>query len=80
MTLSIFSPFEQLMRQVSSPNALASDVIPSIAVLQRLLTKEMKKDNRIKTMKNTLHTAVKRHVFGAEQNPLYCIGTVIDPR
>lgn len=34
----VLAPFEELTRKVSSSDALVSDVIPAVTVLQRLLT------------------------------------------
>lgn len=65
---------------MSSYDALASDVIPAVTVLLRILTRENDEDHGIKTMKVTLAAAVKRRFAGIEQNPLYCIATVLDPR
>ena len=48
-------------------DALASDVIPFVTVLQRLLTKETDEDYGMKTMKGTLATVVKRHFTDMEK-------------
>lgn len=65
---------------MTSLNALASNVIPAIAVLQRLLTTETEEKYGVKMMKYTLLAAVKKHFSDVAQNPLYCIATVLDPR
>ncbi|XP_016369499.1 zinc finger BED domain-containing protein 4-like [Sinocyclocheilus rhinocerous] len=69
-----------MTRQVSSSDALASDVIPAVTVLQRLLLKQMNEDHGIKTMKSTLLDALQRRFSNMEQNPLYCIASLLDPR
>lgn len=79
-TMCVLAPFEELTRKVSSSEALASDVIPAVTVLLRLLTKETDEDHGIKTMKGTLTAAVQRRFSDVEKNPLYCIATVLNPR
>ncbi|XP_051801781.1 zinc finger BED domain-containing protein 4-like isoform X1 [Acanthochromis polyacanthus] len=78
--LSVLAPFEELTRKMSSRDALASDVIPAVIVLMRLLTNETDEDHGIKTMKETLAAAVKRHLGDGETNPMYCIGTLLNLR
>ncbi len=78
--VNVLAPFEEMTRQVSSSDALASDVIPAVTVLQRLLLKQMDEDHGIKTMKSTLHDALQRRFSNMEQNPLYCIASLLDPR
>ncbi|XP_070399081.1 zinc finger BED domain-containing protein 4-like isoform X1 [Nothobranchius furzeri] len=73
-------PFEELTKKVSSYDALASDVIPAVAVLVRLLNRETDEDHGVKTMKATLLTAVKKLFSDVETNPLYFISTILDPR
>lgn len=75
--VNVLAPFEEMTRQVSSSDALASDVI---TVLQRLLLKQMDEDHGIKTMKSTLLDALQRRFSNMEQNPLYCIASLLDPR
>ncbi|XP_051809821.1 zinc finger BED domain-containing protein 4-like [Acanthochromis polyacanthus] len=78
--LSVLAPFEELTQKMSSRDALASDVIPAVIVLMRLLTNETDEDHGIKTMKETLAAAVKRHLGDRETNPMYCIGTLLNLR
>ncbi|KAJ8412329.1 hypothetical protein AAFF_G00145960 [Aldrovandia affinis] len=49
-TITVLVPFEELTRQVSSSDASASDVIPAVTVLQRLLAKETDEDRGIRTL------------------------------
>ncbi|XP_041825202.1 zinc finger BED domain-containing protein 4-like [Melanotaenia boesemani] len=79
-TVSVLAPFEELTRKVSSSDSLASDTIPAVTVLLRLLNRETDEDHGIKTMKATLAAAVKRRFIDTEKNPLYCISTLLDPR
>uniref|UniRef100_A0A3B4ZSX8 HAT C-terminal dimerisation domain-containing protein n=1 Tax=Stegastes partitus TaxID=144197 RepID=A0A3B4ZSX8_9TELE len=72
-TLTVLAPFEELTRKMSSGDALASDVIPAVTVLMRLLTNETDEDHGIKTMKGTLAAAVKRRLSDGEKNSMYCI-------
>ncbi|KAM4808378.1 zinc finger BED domain-containing protein 4-like [Rhinophrynus dorsalis] len=74
-TLNILSPFEELTRQVSS-----SDVIPAVTVLLHMLSREMDEDHGVKTMKSTLLAAVRKRFSDTEENPLYCLATLLDPR
>lgn len=78
--LSVLGPFEELTRKVSSSDATDADVIPAVTVLHRFLTKETDEDHGIKTMKATLAAAVKKRFSDAEENPLYTMATLLDPR
>ncbi|KAI4903951.1 hypothetical protein NFI96_023416, partial [Prochilodus magdalenae] len=69
--VTILAPFEELTRQVSFSDALVSDVIPVITVLQRQLFKETDEEQGIKTMTSTLLTAVQKRFADMEQNPLF---------
>ncbi|XP_026087221.1 zinc finger BED domain-containing protein 4-like [Carassius auratus] len=73
-------PFEELTRKVSSSEAMAADVIPAVTVLQRFLSRETDDDHGIKTMKVTLAAAVRRRFSDVEEQPLYSIATLLDPR
>lgn len=76
----MLAPFEELTRQVSCSAASASEVIPAVTVLRRLLAKETEEDRGIRTMKSTLLAAVNKRFSEVERNPLYCIATLLDPR
>lgn len=67
--MCVLAPLEELTRKVDSSEALASDVIPAVTVLLRLLTKETDEDHGIKTMKGTLTAAVQRRFSDVEKNP-----------
>ncbi|XP_038157148.1 zinc finger BED domain-containing protein 4-like [Cyprinodon tularosa] len=79
-TVAVLAPFEELTRKVSCSDALASDVIPAVTVLLRILNRETDDDQGIKTMKSTLAAAVKRRFTDMEKIPLYCIAMLLDPR
>ncbi|XP_028658832.2 zinc finger BED domain-containing protein 4-like [Erpetoichthys calabaricus] len=79
-TVAIFAPFEELTKKVNSYDALASDVIPAVTVLVRLLNRETDEDHGVKTIKATLLAAVKKRFSDVETNPLYFISTILDPR
>ncbi|XP_021170026.2 zinc finger BED domain-containing protein 4 [Fundulus heteroclitus] len=79
-TVVVPAPFEELTRKVSCSDALASDVVPAVTVLLRILNRETEEDQGIKTMKSTLAAAVKRRFTDMEKIPLYCIATLLDPR
>ncbi|KAI2645826.1 Zinc finger BED domain-containing protein 4 [Labeo rohita] len=79
-TVAILAPFEELTKKVSSYDTLASDVIPAVTVLVRLLNRETDEDHGVKTMKATLLAAVKKRFSDVETNPLYFISTILDPR
>uniref|UniRef100_A0A8C5MY44 BED-type domain-containing protein n=1 Tax=Leptobrachium leishanense TaxID=445787 RepID=A0A8C5MY44_9ANUR len=78
--LNILAPFEELTRQMSSSDAFASDVIPSVTVVQTVLSDMAGEDQGIGTMRNTLLAALQRRFIDTEQNPLYGIATLLDPR
>lgn len=56
--LSLLAPFEQLTKEISSSDASVADVIPLIAALKRLLSKEVETDHGVKTKKSTLLKSV----------------------
>lgn len=78
--LSILQPFEELTKEISSSSATAADVIPSVMVLKRLLSKDVATDRGVKTAKSTLLEAVSRRFADIEKEPLYTLATIIDPR
>ncbi|XP_026087257.1 zinc finger BED domain-containing protein 4-like [Carassius auratus] len=78
--VTVLGPFEELTRKVSSSEAMAADVIPAVTVLQRFLSRETDDDHGIKTMKGTLAAAVRRRFSDVEEQPLYSIATLLDPR
>lgn len=77
--INILAPFEEMTHQVSCSDAFASDVIPAVTVLQKVLAK-VDEDHGIKTMKSTLLAALQKRFSDTERNPLYCIATLLDPR
>ncbi|KAM3875860.1 zinc finger BED domain-containing protein 4-like [Diretmus argenteus] len=79
-TAEVLVPFEQLTRDVSMATASAADVIPAITALRRLLSQEKTTDQGVKTMKSTLLAAVETRFAGIEEEPLYSIATLVDPR
>lgn len=79
-TMTCLEPFEELTRKVSSATASTADVIPSVTVLKRLLTMETEADSGIKTMKKTLLEAVNNRFNTVEDEPLYALSTLLDPR
>lgn len=76
----LLAPFEELTQQISSSNASASDVIPSVKALIRFLEKTEDSDHGVKTSKSTLLEAVKRRFADIESQHLYSIATILDPR
>ncbi|CAI5660564.1 unnamed protein product [Oreochromis niloticus] len=78
--ISVLGPFEELTRKVSSSDAMTADVIPAVTVLHRFLTRETDEDLGIKAMKGTLAAAVRTRFTDVEENPLYSIATILDPR
>lgn len=57
-TSKVLTPFEELTTNVSAASATAADVIPSVHVLIRFLSKESEDDQAIQTMKATLMDVV----------------------
>ncbi|XP_047222504.1 zinc finger BED domain-containing protein 4-like [Girardinichthys multiradiatus] len=77
---TLLEPFEELTKEICSSTASAADVIPSVMVLKRILTKETAADHGVKTTKDTLLEAVTKRFADIEEEPLYSLATVIDPR
>lgn len=48
-TIAVIASFEEVTRKISSHNSLASDVIPAITMLHRLLNRET--DKRLMVLK-----------------------------
>ncbi|XP_039460356.1 zinc finger BED domain-containing protein 4-like [Oreochromis aureus] len=78
--ISVLGPLKELTQKVSSSDAMAADVIPAVTVLHRFLTRETDEDHGIKAMKGTLAAAVRTQFTDVEENPLYSIATLLDPR
>lgn len=57
--LSVFAPFEQLTKEISSSDALVADVIPSIAVQKRLWSEEDETDHGEKKQWNVDSSDIK---------------------
>ncbi len=79
-TMIVLSPFEELTRTISSSSSTTADVIPTVSVLKRLLSQERDTDTGIKTMKSTLLQAVNTRFGYIEDEPLYSVATLLDPR
>ncbi|KAJ4927700.1 hypothetical protein JOQ06_015503 [Pogonophryne albipinna] len=79
-TAEVLAPFEELTRDVSNPTASAADVIPAITALKRVLSREKTTDQGVRTMKSTLLEAVETRFAEVEEEPLYSIATLVDPR
>ncbi|KAJ4945993.1 hypothetical protein JOQ06_023671, partial [Pogonophryne albipinna] len=77
-TAEVLAPFEELTRDVSNPTASAADVIPAITALK--LSREKTTDQGVRTMKSTLLEAVETRFAEVEEEPLYSIATLVDPR
>ncbi|XP_035811793.1 zinc finger BED domain-containing protein 4-like [Amphiprion ocellaris] len=79
-TVQVLAPFEELTREVSSSSPSASDVIPMVQVLKRLLSRPEEADEGIRTIKGTLLEAVRRRFTHLETEPIYSVATLLDPR
>ncbi|XP_041827312.1 zinc finger BED domain-containing protein 4-like [Melanotaenia boesemani] len=79
-TMICLEPFEEFTRKVSSATASTADVVPSVTVLKRLLSMETEADSGIKTMKKSLLAAVDKRFSTVEDEPLYALSTLLDPR
>ena len=66
---TLHTPFEQLMREISSHLATTVDVIPSVVALKRLLSKAADTDSGVCTAKHTLLEAVNER-FGSDLEAL----------
>ena len=78
--LSLLAPFEQLTKEISSSDASVADVIPLIAALKRLLSKEVETDHGVKTKKSTLLKSVSTRFTEIYSDPLHFVATVLYPR
>lgn len=76
--LTILDPGEQLTRNISK--ATAADVIPSIQALTCLLKQTLPTDQGVKTSKDTLLNAVQSRFGHIEEQHLYYLATILDPR
>ncbi len=78
--VTVLAPFEEITRAVSAQLATAADVIPTVTVLKRVLSREQDSDQGIRTMKNTLLEVLNRRFKDVEKEPIYSIATLLDPR
>ncbi|XP_049926247.1 zinc finger BED domain-containing protein 4-like [Epinephelus moara] len=78
--LKILEPFEELTRAISTSTASAADVIPSVMALKRFLSRDSPSDHGVGTTKAELLRAVTRRFDGIENEPLYTLATLLDPR
>lgn len=78
--VTLLGLLEELTRKISSHTATASDVIPSVEALKRLLNKSLSTDSRVKTRKATLLEAVKHWFNCIYTEPLYFLATILDPK
>ncbi|KAI4901092.1 hypothetical protein NFI96_010466, partial [Prochilodus magdalenae] len=78
--VKLLAPFEELTREICQSDALASNVIPSVNALKRLLSKSAHSDFGVKTSKNALLEAVNTRFSDIYTEPLYCVATIVDPR
>ncbi|KAL6478871.1 hypothetical protein MHYP_G00123040 [Metynnis hypsauchen] len=79
-TNTVLAPFEELTRKVSSSTSSTTDAIPAVTVLKRILAKEDEADTGIKTMKKTLLQAVSKRSSTVEDEPVYGLATLLEPR
>ncbi|KAI2648014.1 Zinc finger BED domain-containing protein 4 [Labeo rohita] len=79
-TSKVLAPFEELTDTVSATSATTADVIPSVHVLVRFLSKASEDEQGVQTMKATLLDAVHRRFRDVESEPLYAVATLLDPR
>ncbi|XP_078023607.1 zinc finger BED domain-containing protein 4-like [Epinephelus lanceolatus] len=78
--LKILEPFEELTRAISTSTASAGDVIPSVMALKWFLSRYSPTDHGVGTTKAELLRAVTRRFDGIENEPLYTLATLLDPR
>lgn len=79
--MTILAPFEELNGKISSSSASIAEVIPAVTVLRRILVKkEDEVDPGIKPMKTTLLQAINKRFSTVEDEPLYALATLLDPR
>ena len=77
--VSVLAPFEEATREVSREAARISLVIPIVTALRNLLKKDCT-DAGVKTMRSTLINSLNERFDSIEQEALYTVATMIDPR
>nr|KAI8768910.1 zinc finger BED domain-containing protein 4-like [Biomphalaria glabrata] len=75
----LLKPFEEVTREVSAAAASISIVIPLVHVLKTFLQREGN-DKGIKNMKSTLLECLNSRFENLDNNRLYSIATLLDPR
>ncbi len=78
--ITLLSPFEQLTREVSSSEASAADIIPSVRSLRCLLSTETVTESGVKTTKIVLLEAVNKRFNQIQSDSIFCIATSLDTR
>ncbi|KAK7004708.1 zinc finger BED domain-containing protein 4 [Biomphalaria glabrata] len=77
--VAVLQPFEEVTREVSAAAASISIVIPLVHVLKTFPLREGN-DKGIKNMKSTLLECLNSRFENLDNNRLYSIATLLDPR
>ncbi|KAK7886512.1 hypothetical protein WMY93_026133 [Mugilogobius chulae] len=78
--LTILDPCEQLTRDICKATSTTADVIPAVQALKRLLHKPVATDHGVKTSKTTLLESINTRFNHVDDEPLYFLATILDPR
>ncbi|XP_039619094.1 zinc finger BED domain-containing protein 4-like [Polypterus senegalus] len=78
--ITLLAPFKKLTKEICQSEALASNVIPSVNALKRLLTKSTHTDFGVKTSKSALFDAVNNRFIEIYTESMHCVATIVDPR
>ncbi|KAK7933306.1 hypothetical protein WMY93_004202 [Mugilogobius chulae] len=78
--LTILDPCEQLTRDICKATSTTADVIPAVQALKRLLHKTVATDHGVKTSKTTLLESINTRFNHVDDEPLYFLATILDPR
>ena len=77
--VSLLAPFEECTRDVSSDAARIFVVIPLVAILRNILSR-YGNDAGVKTLKSSLLESVNERFANIQEEPLYAISSLTDPR
>ncbi|XP_061704198.1 zinc finger BED domain-containing protein 4-like [Cydia pomonella] len=78
--LTILQPFEEITRITSSNFSCISEVIPHVNILLKYLAKPASDDSNTVTMRKRLQTELKARFEGIQDDIVYTLATILDPR
>lgn len=78
--VSLLRPFEEVTRKMSSSDCLLSEVIPTANMLKHFLSDSAAHPAGLGTMIETLQNSLSERFANIENNKLYQLATILDPR